>query len=776
MSKDKPQEVEQRGSVGHDKEGHHHRGRKGPTRLKTNVQDIAEQTPIDSSRREPSPYAFTPSSNKSRFSGDYFLSPDSIPSATWQSPTQKTFQAGRPKQAGTTKARWSDDERESRYDERDRSRHAPKRPPVVRHASAMADPGSSRRPGNDYRFRPDPSSDESDFEPSITRSNRGERPRRYSLEKLTRPPTQEDSASRGYRASDHAQDEKPSMKRRTLSPPPRTSSAYNSQAAPLPSPPISRTSLDLDAYFLNNLPKQRAASYRPSPTTSPYSSPPRSPIVNEAKITTTSSPTGPRSRPISRPASPLPIYSQSHQSPRMDSSWNAQVYPPLDGQRSQRSSPLPSPRLDAPDPTFGPRIDVQVPSPANAGSAYSYASDSHHRSSSSRPSPTPFLSSQTLRTPGNEHHGRSHSFAEDKRPVSTAGASFDPPKSPTSRSRPTTPVSSNGVARTRSALPACPRTNYVIGYNDWHTLDGRPSFNVCPSCFEHAVGSRYKTWFPWSTPKPHGNRTKCDFGAPWVRIAWVKMIEEQRKTPDVLYAVASVNEQPCPGRIGAIRPWHHLHDPDTGKRISNFDVCPCCVRVIEAIFPSLRGVFQYTHLHNPVQERTCDLRYDSKRFAGYVDILERIANKAEAERRPPRMHRLADHALKMSRMQECSKDDMVLGQAWHIMPRIPQFTVCEECYDEVVWPAIDAGSLLAGQFNRTMMVVGSGGISCQLYSPRMRQVFKDAVRRNDLEYLREQAVHRYNMERALQARHAQLQKYRDVEEIARIVKEWKKWE
>jgi hypothetical protein len=57
------------------------------------------------------------------------------------------------------------------------------------------------------------------------------------------------------------------------------------------------------------------------------------------------------------------------------------------------------------------------------------------------------------------------------------------------------------------------------------------------------------------------------------------------------------------------------------------------------------------------------------------------------------MRRFADHARKMASTRECSMDDMVLGQAWHIMPRLPQFTVCEECYDEVVWPLIDAGSL-----------------------------------------------------------------------------------
>ncbi|MCJ1366281.1 hypothetical protein MMC16_005409 [Acarospora aff. strigata] len=240
------------------------------------------------------------------------------------------------------------------------------------------------------------------------------------------------------------------------------------------------------------------------------------------------------------------------------------------------------------------------------------------------------------------------------------------------------------------------------------------------------------------------------FSSPWVRIAWLKTVQEQRPKLDMLCAIASINEQPCPGKVGAIRAWHRLHDSETGKPISNFD--------------------------NHTQQRACDLRSDSKRFAGYVDRLDAIANKADAERRPPRMGLFVDYARNMANTRECSKDDMVLHQAWHIMPQIPQFTVCEECYDEVVWPAIDAGSPLAAKFNRSMQIVGPGGVSCQLYSPRTRRVFRDAVRNNDLAFLQEHVVKRFDVERDLHARSARARAYDDGEEIARIAQEWEKWE
>jgi hypothetical protein len=66
---------------------------------------------------------------------------------------------------------------------------------------------------------------------------------------------------------------------------------------------------------------------------------------------------------------------------------------------AQRLSPLPSPAIDGPS-SPGPRINVQAPSPANGGRSYSYAADSHQRSTSRRPSPTPFFSTQTLKSSG----------------------------------------------------------------------------------------------------------------------------------------------------------------------------------------------------------------------------------------------------------------------------------------------------------------------------------------------------------------------------------------
>ena len=127
----------------------------------------------------------------------------------------------------------------------------------------------------------------------------------------------------------------------------------------------------------------------------------------------------------------------------------------------------------------------------------------------------------------------------------------------------------------------------------------------------------------------------------------------------------------------------------------------------------------------------CDLRVESKRFAKYVDHLEEISNQANFYRRPPNMLRFVQFAQKMSEFRECTRDDMVLDQPWHFMPHLPEFTVCEECYNDVVWPAAAAGSEVAGSFNRTLQMLPQSpmGTSCQLYSERMRELFEGACRR-----------------------------------------------
>jgi len=194
--------------------------------------------------------------------------------------------------------------------------------------------------------------------------------------------------------------------------------------------------------------------------------------------------------------------------------------------------------------------------------------------------------------------------------------------------------------------------------------------------------------------------------------------------------------------------------------------------------PELRGVFKRGS--GLVHERTCDLRCDSKRFAGYLDLLDRTAEKSFDEDRDPDMRAFADHARRTASIRECSKDDLVLGESWHIIPSLPEFTICEECFEQVVYPL--SSEKLASKVNPRSQVVAprEKGVSCQLYSERMRKIFREAVKYNNFEFLKAEALRRHRVERLLQERHALLvREYpseKRGEELRRIVEEWKKWE
>ncbi len=334
-------------------------------------------------------------------------------------------------------------------------------------------------------------------------------------------------------------------------------------------------------------------------------------------------------------------------------------------------------------------------------------------------------------------------------------------------------------------LLPCPRPTPVAGFTDWYTMKGNLSFSICPSCRQTAFRAGYEKIFERSPPESPATKRRCDFSSPWIRMAILLTTTKKRADPELISAMADiiVEELPCPGKVPAEGQWYRVVNAESGKQVSGFDVCPCCVRNVETMFPVLRGIFQKSRSRHPHHERTCDLRADSKRFTMYIDLLESIANHATEFRRPPDMLRFTDLAEKMASIPECSRDDMLLDQRWHIIPQIPELTVCEDCYQEVVRPAARQGYSVAVQFSRKPHRAGrrDEGISCQLYSPRMRRVFMEACRRDDLAGLRDAAVARHQVERELQERVREVQRadigYEErLGEATELVEEWKRWE
>ena len=230
----------------------------------------------------------------------------------------------------------------------------------------------------------------------------------------------------------------------------------------------------------------------------------------------------------------------------------------------------------------------------------------------------------------------------------------------------------------------------------------------------------------------------------------------------------------CAGKHEAVGPWHSLIDPKTRTPIKNFDVCLSCVKSIETLLPPIRGIFVKTDSKRPMEDRrVCDLRFDSKRFIQYFDALETTADEAAREGAPPDTRAIVSLAKRMALYPECEGSTDLIDARWNVITQLPDFTVCEECFEDVVWPELEERKPIPMMFNKNLQRIPRA--SCQLYSKKMRGIFRTAVDGDDYKLLASKARERKAVELAYKAT---LNGNRRVDpvEVKRIEEEWRKWE
>lgn len=312
----------------------------------------------------------------------------------------------------------------------------------------------------------------------------------------------------------------------------------------------------------------------------------------------------------------------------------------------------------------------------------------------------------------------------------------------------------------KKGLPPCSRPDPVAGYDDWYTIIGATNIDFCPDCidtlFQRTV---FRPHFRRSLPRSMNSKVRCAFGSPWIRLAWLLTLQQQRTDLSLMKDLAEIEEttDPCPGSVQTVQSWYGLRDPD-GLFVRDFHVCFGDVRKIERLLPSLAGLFVKLPNRASYEKRVCAIRTDSNRFSTYLDALVSTHEKAVSTRKGADPMPLIDLVERKTRLRECTRDNMLLGGLWHFIPDLQSFTVCEDCFESVVEPEIKKNSSVAKKFNRTLQpVYGEGiGSSCQLYSRRMRQIFRRSVEDADFKYLVRKAKERRDAELWLQ------EKYREV--------------
>jgi hypothetical protein len=493
----------------------------------------------------------------------------------------------------------------------------------------------------------------------------------------------------------------------------------------------------------------------PSPKVSPSQLPPHK---DRERAETFPQRSGSRS-PIDRSVSPF--------SPSLDPRTSGDRLNPMDSPvtrpRSRQANPIPIPVANVhptPPPPSLPimpsRVEVHNPDPRRAPSVPHFDG---HRPSSARPPPP--------------------AQAPYWQPPPFAPGNLDKPVG--SVRRYSEELEKGDIA----PLPTCPRTTFTRGRNDWLTLPQCPSFDICPSCFESTIApTEFRRFFVKAPPRPPEAEVVCDFGSsPWYRIAWLLTRKEHRHDLKLFYGLANIaaTSPACLGKHEAVRQWHFLIDPKTRQPIHNFNVCSSCVKSIEILLPALRGVFVRDPNRPMGPARICDFRFDSKRFIQYFDILETTADRADDEDAPPDTRALVSLAKRFSQLPECQKDKDLIDKPWNVITQLPEFTVCEECFDEVVWPELDDGKAIPKMFHEKLQRVPKA--SCQLYSAKMRGIFRTAVDSDDYRLLASKARERKTVEQAYKSNLEGLRRQGKTMnpnvvgmEIKRVEDEWRRWE
>ncbi len=253
-------------------------------------------------------------------------------------------------------------------------------------------------------------------------------------------------------------------------------------------------------------------------------------------------------------------------------------------------------------------------------------------------------------------------------------------------------------------LPECTRTKPVAGKTDWLTLP-RTDFNICPGCYDALFSkSEHRTEFQ-PVLRPTVDAISCDFGSsPWYRIAWLLMVKNRDEDLRLFRHISSISNASrslrCPGHRKTAREWYTVWDPYTRRPVPDFTVCYQCAKTVEALLPSLSGVFVPLDSKAELSRSICALHFtpDRKAFVLYFDSFETVAEKAAKTKKSPDLETLAQNLERLSIHNECREDRPITDGYWHFMQFIPDFTVCGDCFEDVVRPRLGDENVIARNF------------------------------------------------------------------------------
>ncbi|KAL9072928.1 MAG: hypothetical protein Q9161_003299 [Pseudevernia consocians] len=444
------------------------------------------------------------------------------------------------------------------------------------------------------------------------------------------------------------------------------------------------------------------ASPRGSPTTSPYSSPPRTP-PNEFHHRRTHTVTGLKNEvQRSRPPSPL-SNNPTPRTPRTPGTGVQPVEADLTSRvrhaapRSRMTTPLPSPpSMAEPEPILGPGISIRSPSSAVHAHNRSdgiheprYEASKHASIAPTAPAPAPALApapasvpaiapSSTLR-PGFSGRQRSASYTDVRPQLTVSTRSYlqpaDSPRSPGTRSRPSSPSISSPSDRYKPANLERPslgaRSNTHAPSSQPEQIHQRPqrsrsrANSYIPEAYAAATSLRSSAPTPASSASDSRSRPSAPLP--------VSTVAAQSPRPVILPLC------PRPQPLAGYKDWYTLHG------CSRFAICPDCRH---NVFGARYGHHLLPRAPEPHGEKTiCDLN----------DPWIRLATQMTMNENRPDLELLTALSKTTAKQRPCMEDKPIARHHWYWLKddetgkHIQDFNVCRHCiYSlETIFPILE---------------------------------------------------------------------------------------
>ncbi|KUJ17947.1 uncharacterized protein LY89DRAFT_683924 [Mollisia scopiformis] len=270
-------------------------------------------------------------------------------------------------------------------------------------------------------------------------------------------------------------------------------------------------------------------------------------------------------------------------------------------------------------------------------------------------------------------------------------------------------------------------------------------FMVCWECYQTTIAPTPLSAFFTTQELPKSRTASCKFAEFWIRFAWRQVLAGKGDV-DVMLPPAGLlayTEQRCPNanlssdsavKSAQNRLWFTIVDPETGVLLKQWTICGGCHFQIVKLCGPISEAFQKVSTA-PVRA-TCDLvpKVSSTRSSRCLEELmncERATQESgEVDMRP-----LAKFIKRFTGIPACPRDVApTVPQKFYHLPGASEYPICQDCYLTVIEPEAKEGGVTLAQ-EVVLSTRPMPGMTCQLYSERMRMIWADAVATSDKAFL-----------------------------------------